>query len=198
MPMNPIMAAEEQRLLDAIADRRRALVEEMSDAYARGTLQMRQEAQGGPWAPLSAEAKARIIEEMARRYPPPGSPSKLDAVLAHNPRFRDVLARTLALSKSQYARIGPHLKEGKKTVSLDSPAVSVVDHRGRGAGPSTDFDCQSGRVCSMSFPDGMAVKDRPICLTLVAATFDPAMLDQVRWRVGKPVKILADGEAEPE
>jgi hypothetical protein len=195
-----MMLADEIRLNDAIADKRRQLLDETSAAYARGTALMR-DAATGPWQPLSDGAKIAIKAEMATRFPREAK-SPHQAVIDANPRYAAVLERTLADSQSTYSR-SPQLREGRgKAVALDRPGVLFGGSRPAAAGGSVDFDCKTGRPCSLGYPQGLAEHQKPVPLTLVGASWDPAtadqLLDAVRWKIGAPVKILGPGEGEPE
>jgi len=195
-----MMLADEIRLNDAIADKRRQLLDETSAACARGTAAM-QDASKGPWQPLSPQAKALIKAAMEAQFSRDGK-SPLQAELDANQGYREVLQKTLDHSQSMYTR-SPQVREGRgKAVALDRPGVVFGGSRPAVAGASAMFDCKTGRACSMSYPQGISEWMKPIPITFTGKDWDPAradeVLDRVRWRVGAPVKILGPGEGEPE
>lgn len=195
MPTNPAMLMEEIKLNDALVDKRRALVDRNSEAIARGVLLMRDLAQGS-WQRLSDAAIANIKAEMAERYPGAGATSALQRELDRNPAFARVVGATLEQSQSLFDR-SPRLGAGReRLVHLDRPGVVHGGSRPANPGGSVTFDCRTGRVASMSYPQGLSEWEKPVPLTL-AKDWDPSILDRVRWRSGHPVRILAVGEDEP-
>jgi hypothetical protein len=194
---------EGERLEFALAEKHQQLLDSHMRSASAGSAIMRNRSEGS-WQPLSPQAKTLIKREMMLRFPPEGALTPLQAEINRNPGYAEVLKASLAQSTSQYTRTGPNIKgEGKKVLTLDPPGVVFVPEQRRPRGQQmVEFDCKTGRPCSMSYPQGISEWMKPIPLALTAKDWDPAtadvMLDLVRWKVGAPVKLLQPGEAEPE